>query len=95
MISLEEARERVRAAASGPLGLERVALDEAAGRVLAEPLVSGVDLPAFDASAMDGYALATAELGAPPFALALEGESRAGLGAGGPHRPGGAVRIFT
>lgn len=95
MISLEEARERVRVAVSGPLGVERVSLDEAAGRVLAEPVVSGVDLPAFDASAMDGYALATAELGAPPFALALEGESRAGLGAGGAHRAGGAVRIFT
>ncbi len=95
MISLEEARERVRATASRALGVEYVPLDEAPGRVLAEAVVSGVDLPGFDASAMDGYALAAAELGAPPFALRLEGESRAGAGAPGGHAAGGAVRIFT
>ncbi|HEU4410352.1 MAG TPA: gephyrin-like molybdotransferase Glp [Polyangiaceae bacterium] len=98
MISLDEARARVLVGLGpGPRGVERVPLDEAVGRVLAEPLVSGVDLPAFDASAMDGYAVATAELGAPPFALPVEGESRAGGEAGGAggHRAGGALRIFT
>lgn len=97
MISLEEARARVlQGFGPLPLGVERVPLDEAVGRVLAEPLVSDVDLPAFDTSAMDGYAVATPELVAPPFSLPLEGERRAGgEAAGGGHRAGGVVRIFT
>jgi molybdopterin molybdotransferase len=95
MIALDEARARVLAGLA-TLGVERVPLDEAAGRVLAEPIVSGVDLPPFDASAMDGYAVATAELGSPPFSLPLEGESRAGGGGGAAgRRAGGVVRIFT
>jgi molybdopterin molybdotransferase len=40
-----------------PLAAERVVLDEARGRVLAEPAVAAVDLPPFDSSAMDGFAV--------------------------------------
>jgi molybdopterin molybdotransferase len=77
------------------LGVESVPLDDADGRVLAEALMGGVDLPGFDASAMDGYAVATSELAAPPYRCPVEGESRAGGRGDGPHAPGGAVRIFT
>ncbi len=54
LLSIEEAQrlilERVR-----PLEAERVALDDAAGRVTAEPAEARVDLPPFDSSAMDGF----------------------------------------
>ncbi len=56
LLSIDEAQrlilERVR-----PLETEPVALDAAAGRVLAEPATSRVDLPPFDSSAMDGFAV--------------------------------------
>ena len=60
-LAFDEARRRlleeVRRVAS-----ERVGVRHAAGRVLAEDLVAAFPLPAFDHSAMDGYALATADL---------------------------------
>src|SRR5215212_5512801 len=40
-----------------PLGDERVPLRAAAGRVLAETVISGVDVPGFDRATMDGYAV--------------------------------------
>ena len=46
-----------------PLGSEMVGLAAACGRVLAEDIVAAGDLPAGDSSAMDGYALAFADLG--------------------------------
>ena len=59
--------ERVR-----PLPAERVALSEAAGRVLAEPGVAAVDLPPFDSSAMDGFAVRAADTpGELPVALRI------------------------
>lgn len=45
-----------------PLGVERVALLDALGRVLATPVVSPLTLPAWDNSAMDGYALRAADV---------------------------------
>ncbi|HED52793.1 MAG TPA: hypothetical protein ENJ00_01145, partial [Phycisphaerales bacterium] len=48
-----------------PVGTERVALCEAVGRILAEPLVADRDLPAVALSAMDGFAVAHADLGVP------------------------------
>ena len=78
-----------------PLALERLSLWEAAGRVLAEPVVASTALPPFDYSAMDGYALCTADLPnevAP--VLTVQGESRTGHPA--PMlRASCACRIFT
>lgn len=94
MLPFREALSRVLAGAE-PLGSERVELRRAAGRVLAERVVAGVPLPRFDYSAMDGYALATADLpDRPPLALPTSGESRAG-GSPPQRRPGHACRIFT
>ena len=45
-----------------PMPAERVALREARGRVLAEPLLAAVALPPFDNSAMDGYAVRAADV---------------------------------
>jgi len=45
-----------------PLGVERIAIVEALGRVLAENISSSRDIPGFDNSAMDGYAVRAADL---------------------------------
>ena len=91
MISVEEARARLLAAAP-KLPAESVALADAAGRVLAEPVVALRTQPPFSASAMDGYALRAADL---PGPFLVVGEAAAGRGY--PHALGAreAVRIFT
>src|SRR5271156_3805701 len=45
-----------------PLGVERIPILEALGRVLAEDISSSRDIPGFDNSAMDGYAVRAADL---------------------------------
>ena len=79
-ISVAEALSLVRAsAATTPAARERVATARADGRVVAEDVVAPVSLPAFDNSAMDGYALRHADLDpASPTRLALAGEQFAG-----------------
>jgi molybdopterin molybdotransferase len=83
----------------GPLPVERVPLDEALGRFLAETLPVREALPAFDNSAMDGYAVRAADVeGAQaeaPVTLPLGSESRAGGAWPAPLKPGEAARIFT
>lgn len=62
-ISVSKARECVIAVArSRTLGHERVALEQACGRILGEDIVAGHDLPPFANSAMDGFALSAADL---------------------------------
>ncbi|MFA6987198.1 MAG: gephyrin-like molybdotransferase Glp [Arenimonas sp.] len=56
MISVSEAQEIIRAHCT-PLPAESVSVADALGRVLADDLLSPVDLPSFDNSAMDGFAL--------------------------------------
>lgn len=78
-----------------PVGAERVPLDEACGRVLAEDVVAKTALPAFDHSSMDGYALRAGDLeGGAPLHLRVEGVSAAG-GAPPPLARGHACRIYT
>ncbi len=60
LLSITEALELVLGRAQ-VLESEDVALDAAAGRVLAEPAVAAVDLPPFPASAMDGFAIRAAD----------------------------------
>ncbi|MEA2427351.1 MAG: molybdopterin molybdotransferase, partial [Thermoleophilaceae bacterium] len=90
LISIAEARERVLAAVR-PLPAEDVPLEAALGRVLAEEARSEGDLPPFDSSAMDGYAL----MAGPAADLPVVGESRAGSPAAGALREGEAMRIST
>jgi molybdopterin molybdotransferase len=75
-----------------PLPGERVALDEAAGRVLAEPALARVDLPPFASSAMDGFALQSADT---PGSLPLVARIAAGSPAPRPLRPHEAMSIAT
>ena len=74
------------------LGVERVALAHCVGRVLAEDLAAPASLPAFPASAVDGYALRSADAGKP---LRVVGESAAGRPFAGKIEPGTAARILT
>ncbi len=94
LISVEEALARILADAS-PLGTERVAIDVAHDRILAEPLAARLTQPPFDASAMDGYAVRTADVARLPVKLTLVGESAAGHPFSGRVGSGEAVRIFT
>ena len=88
---MEEAQrlvlERVR-----PLSSERIRLDDAAGRVLAEPAVAVVDLPPFDSSAMDGFAVRAADT---PGRLPVVFRIAAGRPAPRSLEPGEAMAIAT
>ena len=90
LIDIATARARVLAEAR-PLAPEPVDLRDALGRVLAEDVASDLDLPPFDASAMDGFATRAG----PPEELEIVGESRAGHPAGRELRTGEAIRIST
>ncbi|WP_058593143.1 molybdopterin molybdotransferase MoeA [Leucobacter chromiiresistens] len=81
------------------LPVETAPLGAAIGRVLAADVVAGIDLPLWDNSAMDGYAVravdtAGASEGA-PVRLAVIGEVAAGHGDDPQLSPGAAVRIMT
>jgi molybdopterin molybdotransferase len=84
---------------TAPLGPEPVELEEALGRVLAEPVTSAASIPAFDNSAMDGFAVRAADTeGAgenSPVTLEVVAESRAGAPAGRGLEPGQAIAIST
>jgi molybdopterin molybdotransferase len=93
MLSIDEALELVLRGVE-PLDAERVPLEAAAGRVAAAPAVSAVDLPPFDRSAMDGYAVRAADT-APGVALRLAGGVAAGEVASSALEPGTATRVST
>ena len=93
MISIDEALGLVLDGLA-PLGAERVPLDTAAGRVVAEPAASAVDLPPFDRSAMDGYAVRAADT-SPGVALRLAGGVAAGEVAAARLEPGTAAPVST
>ncbi|TIQ33442.1 MAG: molybdopterin molybdotransferase MoeA [Mesorhizobium sp.] len=74
---------------------ENVPLADAAGRVLAEPLVALRTQPPFNASAMDGYAARAVDVASVPVRLSVIGLAPAGRGFAGSVGKGKAVRIFT
>jgi molybdopterin molybdotransferase len=94
MISFDEAVELIRSVAK-PRASETVTLANAAGRVLARPVVAQIDSPRSDASAMDGYAVREADLDSLPASLKVIGESFVGSGFDGSVAPGTCTRIFT
>ncbi|HSI81738.1 MAG TPA: gephyrin-like molybdotransferase Glp [Solirubrobacterales bacterium] len=98
LIEIEAAREAVLARVE-PLAAEDVAVDDALGRVLAEPVTSADPVPPFDNSAMDGFAVRAGDTAgasaSSPVTLALVGESRAGHPAGRDVAAGEAIAIST
>jgi len=98
MLSLETAVERILAQIS-PLPVETLPLTQADGRVLRSAAIAQTDLPAFDNSAMDGYAVRSADvLGVSrenPKWLRVTGLIAAGEAPAGKVETGTAIRIFT
>jgi molybdopterin molybdotransferase len=94
MISVAEAIQIVRQQTRA-LPAERVELQQALGRVLAEDVVADSDLPPFDRSQMDGYAVRAEDAKSAPVRLRIVGESAAGRGWHHLMEEGHAVRIMT
>ncbi|MER8770052.1 molybdopterin molybdotransferase MoeA [Mesorhizobium sp. M0092] len=94
LVPVAEALERLLDGAAALQG-ERVALLDAADRVLAEPVVALRTQPPFNASAMDGYAVRAADIASLPAKLSVVGMAPAGSGFAGTVQQGQAVRIFT
>lgn len=98
MLELETAVARMLAALP-PAQSERISLANAAGRILAETILSPLDLPSFDNSAMDGYAVRSADVrGAKPESpvrLRLRTRIAAGETFSGELAIGECARLFT
>jgi molybdopterin molybdotransferase len=77
-----------------PLGIERVEILSALGRVLAEPIVSRREIPPWPNSSMDGYAVRSADTGR-GIALRVVGRIEAGSMPARSVGTGEAMRIFT
>jgi molybdopterin molybdotransferase len=94
LLPIEEALARLleMADADAITETERVSLAEAEGRVLALPVIAGLDLPPWSNSAMDGYALRFEDLQGEPLSVSqriFAGQSPE------PLKPGTCARIFT
>lgn len=98
MISFERARRLV-LSATRPLGAERVPLEEADGRVLAGAIRARMDMPRFDQSAMDGFAVKLEDVaGASPDSpaeLILDGDIPAGTSKRARLGRGHTMMVFT
>jgi len=94
LLSVEEALRRVLDGVEA-IGPEPVAIEQARGRILGEPLQALLNQPPFNASAMDGYAVRAADIATLPATLAVIGEAPAGHPFSGSICSGEAVRIFT
>lgn len=94
LVPVDEAIRRIVAGVER-VGGETVALAEATGCVLAEPLVAKRTQPPFPASAMDGYAVRAGDAAHAGVRLKVIGIAAAGHGFSGSVGPGETVRIFT
>jgi molybdopterin molybdotransferase len=98
LLPLDDAIAEVTAAAR-PLASARVAIDLARGRICAEAVAAADDVPGFDNSAMDGFALRAADTAMAdeerPARMRIVGESRAGAPFDGIVGAGEATRIST
>lgn len=94
-LAIQQARQR-----APRIGAEDVPLGDALDRVLAQPVISPLNIPAHDYSAMDGYAfcgelLAAAGSGSPSLRLPIAGQSLAGHPFDADVPRGACVRIMT
>ena len=94
LLTVEEAHGILLKDARQVTGTEKVALDDASGRVLAENLYSSIMVPSADNSAMDGYAFRYADIASGAKPLAVSQRIPAGS-YGQVLQPGEAARIFT
>jgi molybdopterin molybdotransferase len=95
MIGWAEALRAVLERSPGADGSCAVPLAEAFGRVLAADVASDVDLPPFDRSTMDGFAIRAADVATVPAALSVVGTVAAGGALGRPIGAGEAAAVMT
>jgi len=93
-MALEDARRAMLDGLAAVSDVETLGVGDTLKRVLAEPLVSPIDVPEFDNSAMDGYALRSSDLAGGELKLPVSQHIRAG-DYPGLLKPGTAARIFT
>ena len=98
LLSVAEARRALLSSFS-PKSVESVSLESAVGRVLAEPIQAPIDLPSFDNSSMDGFAVRSVDLKHASHAHPIELDVIADVAAGSVFQseinPGQAARIMT
>jgi molybdopterin molybdotransferase len=94
MLTVEDALQRVLAQATPVVETEPLPTLDAAGRVLARPVVATINVPPMDNSQMDGYAVRSVELTQVPARLPVSQRVAAGQVAA-PLAAGTAARIFT
>jgi len=92
---VEQARRLIARFLSPVVGTEHLSVRAALGRILANDIVSPVDVPAHDNSAMDGFAVRHADLGRGEVTLRVVGTSFAGQPYDGPIGAGECIRIMT
>lgn len=96
LMSVEQASARAAELVGPVVGTAALRLAEADGRVLAEAVYAGIDLPPFANSAVDGYAVRFADLAmGVATRMAVAGRVPAGADAAGVATAGVAVRVFT
>ncbi|MBL4635170.1 MAG: hypothetical protein JKY56_14990 [Kofleriaceae bacterium] len=91
MLSLEEAQQQILAAGT-PMVAEQVPLEESLGRVLCEDVIATLQLPPWDNSAMDGFAMRASDT---PGELAISDTIAAGRAPGSELAPGTCAKIMT
>lgn len=91
MLSLEEAQQQILDAAT-PLAAEQLPLSECLGRVLSDDVIASVQLPPWDNSAMDGFAIRAAET---PGELPISDTIAAGRAPGTELAPNTCMKIMT
>ena len=94
LIPVDEAVSRILDAATSVQQSEQVRVADSLGRVIAEDVASTIDVPGYDNSAMDGYAVRSGECAAAGTSLAVSQRIPAGQ-SGVPLEAGTAARIFT
>jgi molybdopterin molybdotransferase len=96
LLRVEQVHEKLAQLVTPVSGSERVAIRSALGRILAEPIISSINVPPYANSAMDGYAVRSADLPAQgEQSLKVIGSSFAGEPFRGEIKTGECVRIMT
>ena len=95
LIAIDEVERLINERVTPVAETETVALKDARGRVLAAGLIAPIDLPPFDNSAVDGYAVRHADLGEDETTLTIVDRLTAGRAAAREIGRAQAIRIFT
>ena len=94
MLTLDQARNNMLEQITFPTQIETLNLQQAANRICAEDVISPINVPSFDNSAMDGYAVRLADL-EKSLTLSVAGKSFAGIPFQGSWPALSAIRIMT